>query len=140
MGQGQSSVNYNYVYNDEKKFRSDKQDVSKKMTVTQEETEKTKKTFNQLLNVLKYHTNMISIDKNFVIQNKIINDELEKKINNLKILLKNNNENYLKEGELYKQKQLELDNLKRYVVALKYSDIGLFIVIVVLMGIKFIKK
>jgi hypothetical protein len=142
MGQGPSSVNYNYVYKD-KKFNQNttkSPTIDTNQVIKQREIEKIRQSFNELLNVLKYHTNMVSIDKNFVLQNKLISGELDKKISMLNSELKNTQDSYSRDNELYKQKATEVESLKRYSISFKYADIGLFMVIVILMGIRYIKK
>ena len=97
MGQGPSSVNYNYVYEENKNNNTVTTEVpivNENQIIKQQETEKVKKNFNELLNVLKYHTNMVSIDKNFVLKNKLISDELDKKITILNSELKNSKDIY----------------------------------------------
>jgi len=142
MGQGPSSVNYNYVYEESKKKNtvSKKPKVSENQVLKEREAEKINNTFIELLGVLKYHTNMVSIDKNFILQNRLINEELDKKIGNLNKELKNSKDVFSRDNEIYRQKALEIESLKRYNVSFKYANIGLFMVIVILMGIKFIKK
>jgi len=143
MGQGPSSVNYNYVYKDKKlnqNTSTKSPTIDTNQVIKQREIEKIRQRFNELLNVLKYHTNMVSIDKNFVLQNKLISGELDKKISMLNSELKNSQDIYSRDNELYKQKAAEVESLKRYCVSFKYADIGLFMVIVILMGIKYIKK
>ena len=142
MGQGPSSVNYNYVYEESKKNNkvSKKPKQSENQILKEREAEKINNTFIELLGVLKYHTNMVSIDKNFILQNRLINEELDKKIGNLNKELKNSKDVFSRDNEIYKQKALEIESLKRYNVSFKYANIGLFMVIVILMGIKFIKK
>ena len=142
MGQGPSSVNYNYVYEESKKTNtvSKKPKVSENQVLKEREAEKINNTFIELLGVLKYHTNMVSIDKNFILQNRLINEELDKKIGNLNKELINSKDVFSRDNEIYRQKALEIESLKRYNVSFKYANIGLFMVIVILMGIKFIKK
>jgi len=142
MGQGPSSVNYNYVYEESKKKNtvSKNPKVSENQVLKEREAEKINNTFIELLGVLKYHTNMVSIDKNFILQNRLINEELDKKIGNLNKELKNSKDVFSRDNEIYRQKALEIESLKRYNVSFKYANIGLFMVIVILMGIKFIKK
>jgi|TARA_B110000879_G_scaffold60866_1_gene85405 hypothetical protein len=142
MGQGPSSVNYNYVYEESKKKNtvSKKPKVSENQVLKEREAEKINNTFIELLGVLKYHTNMVSIDKNFILQNRLINEELDKKIGNLNKELINSKDVFSRDNEIYRQKALEIESLKRYNVSFKYANIGLFMVIVILMGIKFIKK
>tara|TARA_B110001450_G_C17653614_1_gene494283 strand:+ start:1677 stop:2108 length:432 start_codon:yes stop_codon:yes gene_type:complete len=142
MGQGPSSVNYNYVYKDNNTTATTVSGVPVKMNLAakQQETEKIKKKFNELLNVLKYHTNMISMDKNFILQNKLISDELDKKITHLNTDLKHSKDTYSRDNELYKQKSAEVESIKLYSISFKYADIGLFMVIVIIMGIRYIKK
>jgi len=140
MGQGPSSVNYNYVYEESKKKISKTPKVSETQVLKKREAEKINNTFIELLGVLKYHTNMVSIDKNFILQNRLINEELDKKIGNLNKELKNSKDVFSRDNEIYRQKALEIESLKRYNVSFKYANIGLFMVIVILMGIKFIKK
>lgn len=143
MGQGPSSVNYNYVYEENKNNNTVTTEVpivNENQIIKQQETEKVKKNFNELLNVLKYHTNMVSIDKNFVLKNKLISDELDKKITILNSELKNSKDIYSRDIEIYKQKAAEVDSLKQYNISFKYADIGLFMVILILMGLRYIKK
>ena len=142
MGQGPSSVNYNYVYKDNNTTATtvSGEPVKMNLAVKQQETEKVKKKFNELLNVLKYHTNMISMDKNFILQNKLISDELDKKITHLNTDLKHSKDTYSRDNELYKQKSAEVESIKLYSISFKYADIGLFMVIVIIMGIRYIKK
>lgn len=143
MGQGPSSVNYNYVYKDNKLNRNTttkNPTIDTNQAIKEREIEKIRQSFNELLNVLKYHTNMVSIDKNFVLQNKLISDELDKKISMLNSELKNSSDIYSRDNELYKQKSAEVESLKRYSISFKYADLGMFMVIVILMGIRYIKK
>ena len=143
MGQGPSSVNYNYVYKDNKlnqNTTTKSPTIDTNQTIKQREIEKIRQSFNELLNVLKYHTNMVSIDRNFVLQNKLISGELDKKISMLNSELKNSQDIHSRDNELYKQKATEVESLKRYSISFKYADIGLFMVIVILMGIRYIKK
>tara|TARA_B100000787_G_scaffold170083_1_gene163897 strand:- start:9288 stop:9737 length:450 start_codon:yes stop_codon:yes gene_type:complete len=148
MGQGPSSVNYNYVYdnknsNEKKNIDVDVEEtpkISKNHVLKERESEKINNNMSELLNVLKYHTNMVSLDKNFLLQNKLINNELETKIVNLTSELKKNKDEYSRDNEIYKQKSVEVDTLKKYTVSFKYADIGLFMVIIILLGIKLIKK
>ena len=103
MGQGPSSIDYNYVYKDKGNTVASIKNKNKNTLYNKEEINKINSMFNELLNVLKYHTNMYSIDKNFVLKNKLINNELDKKIISLKKEINKNDSSYLTLSEQLRQ-------------------------------------
>lgn len=140
MGQGPSSIDYNYIYNEKNKLNN-KQNKNQKQNnqVNNSEIDSFNNSFNELLNMLKYHTNMLTIDKNFVLKNKVINDELNDKIKHLKIQIKKNNEYYLTNKEYIQNYNLYNVSYSRYKVGLKYINMFMFFVIVILVAIRFLK-
>ena len=139
MGQGPSSIDYNYVYKEKKDSVDKKIVTNNNKQVNKKEIDRLNSLFNELLNVLKYHTNMFAIDKNFVLKNKLINTELDEKIKHLKKELTQNKDEYTTLSESFRIDQLENSSYDRYNICLKYINIFMFLLIVVLVAIRFLK-
>lgn len=142
MGQGASSIDYNYIY-ENKKNSNNNNNLQKDKNViklkNQEKISKLNSEFNELLNVLKYHTNMFIIDKTFVLKNKLMSKELDEKITHLKKQVKKNNDEYNTLNESLRIDNTETKKYDIYIVTLKYIDLFLFILIVLLVAINFLK-
>ena len=125
MGQGPSSIDYNYVYKDKDKnnIQVIKKDINGIKQLNKTEIDSINSVFNELLNVLKYHTNMFAIDKNFVLKNKLISKELDDKTSHLRKEIKKNNDEYITLSESFRLDSLETNRYDRYNIALKYSNI-----------------
>ena len=146
MGQGPSSVDFNYVYSNSDNLtkKTDQTNQNKLNGFANQQDSSDYKNldsyFKELLFTLKYHTNMISIDKNFVLKNKSINDKLDKKIDELKkqiINLINKNSTV---NEKHNQLITEFTKTQTTYVVLKYTNIFLFIIFVAMLSFLVLKR
>ena len=94
----------------------------------------------ELLFTLKYHTNMMSIDKNFVLKNKKINEKLDKKIDDIKKQIQALTKKNYSDNEIHNQLVHEYTRTQSNYIILKYSNIFLFIIFVVLMSFSVLKN
>lgn len=84
-----------------------------------------------LLNILKYHININSIDTGYKKQNLIINKHLDKKKRELETELENTNNFINIERAHFKTTELTNETLMSYNISISYIDVFLFIIIAI---------
>tara|TARA_B110000495_G_C22939430_1_gene549580 strand:- start:51 stop:491 length:441 start_codon:yes stop_codon:yes gene_type:complete len=92
--------------------------------------------FTKLLDILKKYSELNSYDNKFVVQNKSIMKEIEEKIVKLKNKKTGNNEYYITNKQIYKEKEKTNENYEFLTSIFSYTLLFLGVVIVLLLSIK----
>jgi hypothetical protein len=92
--------------------------------------------FTKLLDILKKYSELNNYDNKFVLQNKSIMKEIEEKIVNLRNKKTGNNEYYITNKQIYKEKKKTNENYYFLISIFSYTLLFLGVVIVLLLSIK----
>lgn len=92
--------------------------------------------FTKLLDILKKYSELNNYDNKFVLQNKSIMKEIEEKIVNLRNKKTGNNEYYITNKQIYKEKKKTNNNYEFLTGIFSYTLLFLGVVMVLLLSIK----
>ena len=94
--------------------------------------------FENLIEIIKNYETLDKYDNNLETENNKIISEIDDKIQSAKLKISNNNDYYNTNKTLYQEKKLTNQNLLNIITILGYSNIFLFVMIIILFSIKLI--
>jgi hypothetical protein len=94
--------------------------------------------FENLIEIIKNYETLDKYDNNLESENNKIISEIDDKIQSAKLKISNNNDYYNTNKTLYQEKKLTNQNLLNIITILTYSNIFLFVMIIILFSIKLI--
>ena len=96
------------------------------------------KKFENLIEIIKNYETLDKYDSNLELENNKIITEIEDKIQSSKLKLNDNNDYYNTNKTLYQEKKITNQNLLNIISILTYSNVFLFVMIIILFSIKMI--
>ena len=94
--------------------------------------------FENLIEIIKNYETLDKYDNNLESENNKIISEIDDKIHSAKLKISNNTDYYNTNKTLYQEKKLTNQNLLNIITILGYSNIFLFVMIIILFSIKLI--
>ena len=128
-----NSTEYNNSNNSRNSRNSRNRNSSTKPTLFEQNNK-----FENLIEIIKNYETLDKYDNNLETENNKIISEIDDKIHSAKLKISNNTDYYNTNKTLYQEKKLTNQNLLNIITILGYSNIFLFVMIIILFSIKLI--